>query len=280
MSKLRRLLLGSIPVVDTLGGLYLHYKNNQVRDVKRPALLTKLNPQESLLAKFNPGARGLKRLFEIVAVALVVAVWLGATIAPIPGIGPIAGLSGLALLKVLGISLGYTLAARAVGAFFGNIIDTMMLRHNFTKVCGETKNSKDALKISRLSFFLKGTVRSLMMGVFGELGANVCYKACRTALRGIFPKKTASIKEPEWAPDPHQDDSYVESSRHFSSNNRIGDSLANDGAVAQVSGVAIPYRPNFLTGKLTWEEKALYEREFGYLSDDDVQPSKMICSRM
>lgn len=69
----------------------------------------------------------LRRIFAVAVVVLCVLGFVGALLAPIPGVTPLYTLTILGVLKAAGITAAWTTAARLVGGAVGAVVDFFIL---------------------------------------------------------------------------------------------------------------------------------------------------------
>jgi hypothetical protein len=101
-------------------------------------------------AKILPYTFAFSRTAVLVLTALLVLGFIGALAVPLPGIAPLYGAGVMGIAKACGIAIGYTTAARTIGAFFGAIRDTRVLSNNVERA--------PATSHSRFSLIMKITM--------------------------------------------------------------------------------------------------------------------------
>lgn len=127
-------------------------------------------------AKHLPYTHAFSRAAVLLLTGFLIVGFIGALAIPLPGIAPLYGVGALGIAKACGITIGYTTAARTIGACFGIICDTYPVR-------AILKNFSEKSK-SRLAVILKTTISDGISKIIGGL---------LTAYKNY--KKQAAIKQ-------------------------------------------------------------------------------------
>ncbi len=176
-----RVGFGWIPGIDTLGGIGVqiyNYANGISFKIilANKKSMNKADRNEVILAELTPWTRNLKRLFEIAMLTLCILGFVGALAFPLPGITPLVTLSAIGIAKACGITLGWALLARTVGALIGCGVDKLrLMSHQFLD---QSPKQEEIRK--KFSWTI-----ALSMGVFGELGCVTGRSALASVVKWI-----------------------------------------------------------------------------------------------
>ena len=132
-SQIVSLALPLVPPIEACFGVIKRFRN-KIKKVPYLGLKGPIGSSDdnSLLAdreaRILPYTHAFSRGAVIIGSVLLVLGFLGFLAAwscPIPGVGPLYTAGALAITKAIGIAIGYTTAARTIGAFVGAICDTI-----------------------------------------------------------------------------------------------------------------------------------------------------------